>query len=99
MKKISNFLKNPFWHDKNVLILFYICLALIIFYWAIYFLEIRENILPFILGTSFFILNFILAIFAFRKNKFVSFLLIGTAFFIQILTFVLVRYLIFYKSF
>ncbi|PIP21880.1 MAG: hypothetical protein COX39_00475 [Candidatus Nealsonbacteria bacterium CG23_combo_of_CG06-09_8_20_14_all_40_13] len=98
MKKIFEFIRNPFWQDKAMLFILGasgVCLAV---YWLLWAIKIKYNFTPFVLASAFFVLNIIVALWAFQKNKLISFLLLGTALLIQILTLVYLRYLFIYQS-
>jgi hypothetical protein len=84
-KQLKYFLINPFWKDWIVLIIIIVTLIINILIWYLYLHSYRQfiNLTPIAYSSGVFLLNTILAVITYPKEKIVSFILLGTGLLIQ----------------
>ena len=90
---LRGFFINPFWKSLPVIVVLVASLAINGLLWYIYQTKIRANPIPFIFASGLIILNLILGNFLWNREKLASIFLIYTAFLIQILMLIFIRYL------
>lgn len=92
---LKNFLQNlkKFFKDKINLFLVLVNILFNLTLWLVWALQFAQNSRPFVVASGIVLLNLVLAILIYPKDKLSSYLLLGTALLISTLAIILFRFL------